>query len=307
MIIHQQIPQLEAPSAVTIGKFFALHRGHQALLSANAQAARENGLRSLVLTFDRHPRELLQPGAVMPELTSLEERLQLMRERGIDHVVVAPLSPEFLAQSPEEFAGAILVQRLRCRIVVAAPGLRFGRGASGDLDLLGRLGELHGFRLHLIPPVLHQGEPISSSRVAAAVSAGDVSLAAELLGRPYSASGLVVRGDGVGRQLGWPTANLRVPERRLLPARGVYVVSVRHRGDLLPGVANLGVRPTLSGEKSVLEAHILDWNGDLYGQEATLLFHLRLRDEQRFSGVEELRRQIALDVEAARRFHRPPA
>lgn len=286
------------PSAVTIGKFFAVHRGHQALLRATVAAAREIGGRSVVLTFDRHPREVLQPGWEAPVLATLEERLDLIEAEGIDLAVVARITPEFLAQEPEDFARDLLVGRLGAKRVLAGENFRFGRRARGDVELLRRLGAELGFAYVPVPPVLEAGERISSSRVAACIQAGRVAAAAVLLGRPYCVPGEVVHGAEVGARLGFPTANVQVDPRRLLPADGVYVVRVAEMD--APAVANLGVRPTVDGTRRVLEAHLLDWKGDLYGRKLGIQFLDRVRDEQRFPSLESLKEQIGRDVEAAR-------
>jgi riboflavin kinase/FMN adenylyltransferase len=287
-------------SAVTIGKFFAVHRGHQALLRATVDAARRQDAAAVAVTFDRHPLEVLRPGTRLPLIAGLDERLDQMEAQGIDVAVVARVTPEFLSQEPEEFIRNVLAGRLGAVEVLASQNFRFGRGARGDLDLLRAFGLECGFRVTAVEPVLEGGERISSSRVAACVEAGRVADAARLLGRPYSLPGEVVRGEQLGRKLGFPTANIVVEPARLLPADGVYVVRARWAGQSVPGAANLGVRPTTDGRKRLLEVHLLDWEGDLYGRRVTVEFLERLRDEQRFPDLEALRAQIARDVQAAR-------
>lgn len=291
-------------SAVTIGKFFAVHRGHQALLQATVEAARRLEAQSVVLTFDRHPREVLQPGWEAPVLASLEERLDLIEAQGIDVTVVASITPEFLAQEPEAFVEELLVRSLGARQVLAGDNFRFGRGARGDVALLRSLGERLGFEYTAVPPVLEKGERISSSRVAACIEAGEVAAAGVLLGRLYCVGGRVAPGQQLGRQLGFPTANVAVDPRRLLPADGVYVVEAvwdTETGRVeQPAVANLGVRPTVDGKQRLLEVHLLDWTGDLYDREVGVRFHQRLRGEQRFPDLEALKAQIRADAQAAR-------
>lgn len=289
-------------SALTIGKFFAVHRGHQALLQATVAAARRSQALAVAFTFDRHPLEILRPGVEVPRLASLDERLDLIEAQGIDVTVVAVLTPGFLAQEPESFVREILVGRLGVVEVLASENFRFGKGARGDLDLLVRLGGELGYRTTPVQPVLEGGDRISSSRVAECVRIGAVAAAARLLGRPYSLPGIVVRGDQVGRQLGYPTANVRVDPDRLLPADGVYVCRVRRDGEALPAVANLGVRPTRDGLNRLLEVHLLDWSGDLYDRPLRIEFLDRVRAEQRFPDLAALRSQIARDVEAARSY-----
>jgi riboflavin kinase/FMN adenylyltransferase len=289
-------------STVTIGKFFAIHRGHQALIHATAAAARRNGGPAVVFTFDRHPMELLRPGTELPVLASLSERLDLIEEQGADVAVVVRLTPEFLAQEPEAFVREVLVGKLGAVEVLASDNFRFGRAARGDLSLLERMGAELGFRCSPITPVLEGGERISSSRIAACVEAGRVAAAALLLGRPYSVPGTVIRGEQLGRRLGFPTANVRTETRHLLPGNGVYVVRLLVDGDAHPGVANLGVRPTVDGTKRLLEVHLFDWSGDLYDQEVRVEFLDRVRDEQRFPDLATLQAQIQRDADAARSY-----
>jgi riboflavin kinase / FMN adenylyltransferase len=291
-------------SALTIGKFFAIHRGHQALLRATVASARREGCPAVVLTFDRHPLEVLRPGTRMPLLATLDERLDLIEALGLDAAVVARVDEAFLSQEPEEFVREVLAGRLGVREVLASDNFRFGRGARGDLELLRTLGESLGFRCTAVPPLLEGRERISSSRIGACITAGRVADAARLLGRLYNVPGPVVRGDQVGRTLGFPTANLASDPRRLLPSDGVYAVRVFGPGlegaDGQSGVANLGVRPTRGGRRHAFEVHLLDWSGDLYGHELDVRFVERVRAEVRFPDLEALKAQIARDVEQAR-------
>lgn len=289
-------------SVVTIGKFFAVHRGHQALLQATVASARASGAQAVALTFDRHPLEVLRPGTELPELTDLQERLDLMEREGLDLAVVLRVTPELLAIEAERFVREVLVERLRAREVFAGEQFRFGRGAQGTVELLRSLGAELGFTCPRFPPVLHNGERISGSRVAAAIAAGSVAEAAALLGRPYVVPGVVVQGDQVGRTLGFPTANITPPAKRLLPADGVYVGRLRWEDQSAPAVVNLGVRPTVDGRRRLLEAHLPGWSGDLYGREVRLEFLDRLRDEQRFPDLNALKAQIAQDVQTAQAF-----
>ena len=303
-------PPLER-STVTVGKFFSVHRGHQALLQATVEAARRQQARAVVLTFDRHPLEILRPGTDLRIISSLDERLELIQAQGIDLTVIAYVNARFLALEPEAFVREVLVGRLGAVDVLASDHFRFGRNAAGDVALLRSLGERLGFRWTPVPPVLEAGERISSSRVGACVEAGRVAAAARLLGRPYSLRGSVSRGQELGRRLGFPTANVTVDPRRLLPADGVYVVrcgdGARSPSGALtpsrPGVANLGVRPTVDGTRRVLEVHLLDWEGDLYGREVCVQFLEQLRPEQRFPDLAALQAQIGRDVDAARAYH----
>jgi riboflavin kinase/FMN adenylyltransferase len=304
------LEQLSAPlprSVVTVGKFFAVHRGHQALMAVTVEAARTAGAESVVVTFDRHPSEVLRPGLELPLLASLEERLDYIEQQGVDVAVVVRLNSEFMSQEPEAFVHAVLVDRLRATVVVASEGFRFGRGATGDLSLLRTLGSELEFAVREVEPLFEGGQRISSSRVAACIEAGEVAAAQLLLGRPFSVPGVVVAGEQLGRQLGFPTANVQTPPRRLLPADGVYAVQVSGassdgglRLDRVSGAANLGFRPTVRGSERLLEVHLLDWSGDLSQAEVRVEFVDRLRDEQRFPTLDALKAQIAQDVAEAR-------
>lgn len=289
-------------SVVTIGKFFAVHRGHQALLQATVEAAHSSGEQSVALTFDRHPLEILRPGTVLPELTSLDERLDLMEREGLNRAIVLRVTPELLAIEAELFVREVLAARLRAREVFSGEQFRFGRGAQGTVELLRSLGAELGFTCPRFPPVLYNGERISGSRVAASIAAGQVAEAALLLGRAYAVPGIVVQGDQLGRTLGFPTANITPPPKRLLPADGVYVGRLCWDGQTVLAVVNLGVRPTVDGRRHLLEAHLPNWSGDLYGREVRLEFLERLRDEQRFPSLDALKAQIAQDVVAAKAF-----
>lgn len=294
-------------STVTIGKFFAIHRGHQALIRATVEAARRNGGPAVVLTFDRHPLEVLRPGTEFPVIATLDERLQLIEAEGADVTVVVRLTPEFLGLEPETFIREVLVRQLGAAEVLASDNFRFGRGARGDLALLRKEGATLGFHCSPIEPVLEGGERISSSRIGACVEAGQVREAAALLGRPYCLAGPVVQGEQLGRKLGFPTANVQPDPRRLLPANGVYLVRAHvggGSGSTHPGIANLGTRPTVNGAGRRLEVHLLDWEGDLYGQEVRVEFLEHERPEQRFPDVDALRAQIDRDVVTAREYFR---
>jgi riboflavin kinase/FMN adenylyltransferase len=292
-------PPDAGPSAVALGVFDGIHLGHRAILGTAVAQARGQGLAAVACTFDPHPLEVLQPERAPLPLTTLEERLALIAETGIDTAVLLAFTREVAAMEAEEFVRAVLLGTLRARDVVVGFNHRFGRGAAGDAGLLQRLGAALGFRAHIVAPLEVDGIPVSSSEIRTALQAGDLARAARLLGRHYSVEGEVVRGAGRGRTLGFPTANVKTDRPLPLPA-GVYachalVERARHRA-----VLNLGVRPTFGESELLVEAHLLDFSGDLYGSRLKLTFLRRLREERRFPDVEALRRQIALDVAAAR-------
>lgn len=301
------------PSVVVVGNFDGVHRGHQAVLRQARSLADERGLRCMVLTFDPHPSEVLGRGSP-PRLTSLERRIALLRVHGADDVAVEPFTMELASWSPERFAHELLVKRLAARVVVVGTNFRFGHQRAGDFDTLRLLGEdaksTRGKNSAtfeaLSAEVAGDDEgPFSSTRVRDAVAAGDVERAAGVLGRPHALTGIVEHGDARGRTLGFPTANLGgVVE--MLPAHGVYAVRVTNLSGTSPetlhgGVMNVGMRPTVAGVSLRVEAHFFDFEGDLYGAPLRVDLVARLRGEQKFSGLSELREQIARDAEAAKK------
>lgn len=292
-------PRLGAP-VVTWGVFDGVHRGHRRVLETVRDWAREVRARSVAVTFDRHPSEVLS-GQPVPLLVPLDERLRRIGEIGVDFALVIPFTPEFARQSAEEFVRDVVAGRLRARGIVLGHDSRFGRGREGDLELLARLGRELGIEVRRCDPELHQGRPLSSSLIREAIAAGRLQEAALLLGRPPVVIGTVVRGDRRGTLLGFPTAN--IPLGRLVrPPAGVYAVEVPLEGRIYRGVANLGRRPTFeSGGTEILEVHLLDYpGGDLYGRTLEVRFLRRLREERRFENVEALRRQIQADIESVR-------
>ena len=287
------------PSAVVIGNFDGVHRGHQAVLKQARALADAEKLRCVVLTFDPHPSEVLGRGAP-PRLTSLPRRIELLNEYGADHVAVEPFTKELAAWTPEQFVDDLLASKLEARAVVVGRNFRFGNKRAGDFDTLERLGKKLSFEPVAAEVAGDAEGPFSSTRIRDAITAGEVSRAAELLTRPHRITGVVEHGDARGRTIGFPTANLGVVIE-MLPAHGVYAVRVV-RGDVVhPGVMNIGVRPTVDGLSLRVEAHLLDFDGDLYGETLHVDLVERLRGEQKFSGLAELKAQIAKDAEGARK------
>lgn len=290
------------PSVVTIGNFDGVHRGHQRLIEQTLQAARTRGARAVVVTFHPHPAAIVRPEAQPPSLSSIPERVALLTAAGIDLVAVVPFDRELSHLEPAEFIRRVLVDRLHAVKVVVGQNFRFGRGASGDVDLLTACGKDHGFDVQALPLQTFKGTPLSSSTVRKALAEGDVATATQVLGRPYQLTGTVVAGEGRGRTIGVPTANLEVAAGRLVPAHGVYAGWASQGQRRWPCVTNVGVRPTF-GENAVpsVEAHLIDVEDvDLYGLQLGVTFEIRLRGEQRFEGVDALVSQIRSDIEHAR-------
>jgi riboflavin kinase/FMN adenylyltransferase len=294
---------LDQASLVAIGNFDGVHRGHQAVLAQAVRMAREAGLVPRVLTFDPHPALVLGRGA-LPALTSLPRKLELLcRQSSELQVVVEPFTLELAKTAPADFTRQLLVEALSAKVVLVGENFRFGRGRAGDFARLLELGQAQGFHAHAAALECDGEGPISSTRVRAALQAGALEAVEALLGRPHALTGLVVPGQGRGRTIGVPTANLSEISEAL-PPHGVYAVLVDQHQDgafraLSGGVANFGVRPTLGAGPS-FEAHLFDTSLDLYGQELRVHLLTRLREERKFSGLDELRGQIARDLEAAR-------
>jgi riboflavin kinase/FMN adenylyltransferase len=287
-------------AAITIGNFDGVHRGHGALVAAAAAWARPRAGRIVALTFDPHPARQLDPRRAPRTLTTLEQKHELLAGLGVQTLAVLPFTEAVASEPPEQFVREVLVGALEAKRVVVGEGFRFGHERRGDAALLRTLGAELGFEVEVVPPVLDDGRPISSSRVREALARGGAREAWALLGRPYFIDGQVVEGEGRGRRLGIPTANLET-ENEILPTRGVYASRCRlPDGAWVPAVANLGRRPTFGGTLPTVEAHLIGFEGELYGATVRLEFQARLRDERRFTGPDALVAQIREDVARAR-------
>ena len=289
------------PSHVTIGTFDGIHRGHQALLKPLIAGARAAGAASVLVTFEPHPRCVLDPDHCPPNLTTLDEKTWLLDQLGLDHLVVVPFTPQLAALSAAAFMQRLL-RGMQIRHMVVGEHHRFGHGQRGDSALLRRLGTRHGFTVEVAPTLLRGGEPISSSRIRRLVLLGQVRAAAQLLGRDYFIRATVEHGAKRGRQLGFPTANMRVEPNKLIPPNAIYASRVDVDGQTNKGATSIGFRPTFGGNTLTVEVFILDFDGDLYGKLITLWFIQRLRAEKRFATVPALQQQMARDVENARRI-----
>jgi riboflavin kinase/FMN adenylyltransferase len=308
-----RLPAGWGATAVSIGAFDGVHLGHRALIGEMKLRASELGVASVVVTFDRHPATVVRPESAPKLLTDLPHRLELLASTGVDGVLVARFDASRAAQAAEDFVVRVLVDQLRVRLVVVGQNFHFGRGRVGDLALLAKLGESYGFDVEGVELVAgdrgRAGDsggsgPISSTRIRALLAEGQVEEAAELLGRDHEVRGTVVRGDGRGgAELGCPTANVAVDPAIALPKLGIYAGYADGPGFTdAPMVASLGVRPTYhSSADPLLEVHLIDFEGDLYGAELKVRFRRRLRDEVAFSSSAELVAQIERDLADARR------
>ncbi|MEO3743028.1 bifunctional riboflavin kinase/FAD synthetase [Plantactinospora sp. B5E13] len=295
-------------SVVTIGVFDGLHTGHQAMIGHAVKRARDLGVQSVVVTFDPHPAEVVRPGSHPAVLTEPARKAELIEALGVDVLCVVPFTPDFSRLSPEAFVHDVLVEQLHAALVVVGENFRFGHRAAGDVALLERLGRTFGFAVEGAPLVASDDTVFSSTYIRACVAAGDVRAAAAALGRPHRLEGVVVRGDQRGREIGFPTANLLCHRYAAVPADGIYAAwlirrggRTGERGERLPAAVSIGTNPTFSGKERRIEAYVLDFSEDLYGERLSLDFVAYLRETRRFDGVEPLVAQIAEDVAQTRR------
>ena len=287
-------------SVACIGAFDGLHLGHRALVRRALARARELDADATVVSFDPLPREFFARGDKPPRLMLPRAKFEGLRDLGVDAVGLLRFDAKLAAMPAQDFVRELLVERLRVREVWVGPGFRFGHARGGDLALLQRIGADAGFAAHAIEPVLFGGEAVSSTRIRAALAAGDFDLAERLLGRRYAIGGHVVRGRQLGRTLGFPTANLRFGGKT--PAlRGIYATLVHGIGAApMPSVSSFGTRPTVDGVEPLLEAHLFDFDGDLYGRRIEVEFVAKLRDEERFPDLDALVEQMRIDATRAR-------
>ncbi|MDZ7316969.1 MAG: bifunctional riboflavin kinase/FAD synthetase [candidate division KSB1 bacterium] len=289
-------------TVITVGTFDGVHRGHQEVIRGVVSDAKAMGIASAVVTFEPPPKLVFAPqeGEKIGVLTTIEEKIAVLKSLGVDYLIVANFTLVFADTPAEEFVRRDLVGRWGAKKVVVGADHMFGRGKEGTPELLERLGQELGFAVQVVPPLTIDGIPVSSTAIRRALSEGQVERAAVLLGRPYSFKGRVVEGAGWGRKLGFPTANLRPSSRyKLMPREGIYATRVQLGGRLLNSATYVGVRPTFDGTEKVAEVHIPGYSGDLYGRELEIHFYHFLRQDQKFDSPQELAEQIDLDVKQA--------
>lgn len=291
---------------VTIGAYDGVHQGHRTVISYVRDRAAALSARSVVVTFDRHPAAVVRPDSAPKLLTDFDQKVELLAATGLDATVVLPFDAHHATESPEDFVRRVLVEGLRAQVVVVGSDFHFGHQRRGNVELLSKMGLDNDF---VVEPVGLVGrsdgidEPVSSTAIRRALAGGEVETATRMLGRPHEVRGVVVEGDNRGRTIGVPTANVAVPAGICLPADGVYAgLHRRPDGTVHPCAVNLGRRPTFYGdaEASLLESHLLDFDGNLYGEAAAVEFLAFLRSERKFAGLEELKTQILADIEHAR-------
>lgn len=300
MRVHRSLDDVraEAPGrAVALGTFDGVHRGHRQVIGSAVERARDRGLVATVATFEPHPLRVLRPEQPPQLLTTIDRKIELIAELGVDELVAIPFTPQLSRQSAEDFCAEVLASALGARWVTIGANFRFGRGAAGDAALLRARPE---FETEVVELVQQGDDSISSSRIRSLLAEGDVAGAAELLGAPYTIAGPVVEGDRRGRELNMPTANIEPPTDVILPAAGIYAALATMNGERRPAAVSIGVRPTFeTAGDLVVEAHLIGFEGDLYGQLVGLVFLERLRDEVRFESADELVAQMQKDVQQA--------
>jgi riboflavin kinase / FMN adenylyltransferase len=303
------VPRDLGPTVVTVGMFDGVHRGHRALLGRVAAEAAARGVPAAAVTFDRHPLAVLRPGSEPPLLTTLDRKVELLGEAGVEVVLVLAFTPELSQVGAEAFAADVLFDGLGALAVVVGENFRFGHKAAGDPDLLADLGRPRGIEVVAVGLHAHGGEVVSSTRVRAELAAGDVAAAAASLGRPYAVEGVVVVGNRRGGPvLDMRTANLNLPDGIAIPADGVYAGHLVDEADHVarPAAVSVGTNPQFGTERRRVEAHVLDFDGDLYGHRVAVGFSHRLRGQAVFAGVDELAAQMRADADQARRLLSSP-
>jgi len=293
-------------SVVTIGAYDGVHRGHQAVIGQVRKEAQQLGCQSVVVTFDKHPASVVRPESAPKLLTDLDQKLELLQQTGIDATLIVEFNRERSTEDPALFVKRVLVDTLRAQVVVVGEDFHFGFNRGGNVAMLRELGKQFDFQVEPVKLIARPDgveEPVSSTSIRRALAGGQVEIATNLLGRAYEVRGVVVNGDKRGRSIGFPTANVEVPNAMCLPADGVYAGKFKcDDGSMHTCAINLGRRPTFfeHADHSLLEAHLLDFAGDLYGQKVSVTFEHFLRSERKFDGLEAIKTQLQLDVAAAR-------
>ena len=287
---------------ITIGNFDGVHLGHQALFAKMIQKAKEKQTASLVMTFEPLTKEYFGRDKKVPRLTRWREKFHAISQSGIDHVFLMHFNQQIAALSADDFIKDILVKKLAIKHIIVGDDFHFGKGREGNFVSLKKAGEQYGFTVEAIPSLFVDDIRVSSTSVREALANADHSLAEKLLGRPYTMQGKVVHGDKLGRRIGFPTANIYL-HRAVSPVLGVYIVRMRGVGDqALPGVANVGIRPTIGGTRALLEVHLFNFNQNIYGKHISVEFIKKIRDEEHFANLDLLTEKIAQDAEIAREY-----
>jgi riboflavin kinase/FMN adenylyltransferase len=302
MILITDLSRIEKKfgrSVITLGNFDGIHLGHQELVRMVIRRARETGAVGMVVTFRPHPLKILAPEKCPPLISIYEEKIRLFEKLGIDVLVKIPFTMEFSAMTPEDFVKNVLCDTLGAKEIFVGYNYRFGKGRKGTVQTLRQLGAQYGFVVKEVGQISLDGEVISSTKIRDLLKSGDVEHAARLLGRTYAITGIVVRGDGRGKGLGFPTANI-APKHAIVPSDGVYAVRLLVRDRLYDGIANIGLRPTFNKKVLAIEVHVFDFNEDVYGEDISLYFIRKIREEEKFRSAEALVDQIRSDIAVAK-------
>ncbi len=304
MIVHRGLDDLQPlPNAVvTSGTFDGVHRGHQTILTRLTEVAKTSGGQSVLITYWPHPRTVVSNDSQnLKLLTTLDEKIELLDQAGVDHLVVIPFTRSFSQLSSEEYIRQILIEKIGTKKLVIGYDHRFGRDREGGFEYIRTHQSEYGFEVEEIPRHDVEAVGVSSSKIRTALTDGIIQTANRFLGRPYSLTGTIVKGRQLGRTIGFPTANMQVDDvNKLVPANGVYAVDVLHAGQLLGGMLNIGFRPTVAGTNQTIETYIFDFDKDIYGEHLTIRFREFLRPEQKFEGLPALVAQLKRDEESAR-------
>jgi riboflavin kinase / FMN adenylyltransferase len=297
--VREKIFQNFSKPSIALGNFDGVHLGHREILRRTVETAHSKGRDAVVYTFDPHPRLVLNQAPDIPQITTADEKASILESLGIDVLVLAEFTKEFAKQTPDSFIQDTLVEELAIKNLFVGENYRFGRGREGTPDHLRKMGQVFGFVVNIVPSVRVAGEVVSSTLIRKLIQAGKIGPANEMLGRSFSIKGKVIHGHRRGKGLGYPTANIK-PDKKLCPPDGVYAVFCKFSDHVYPSVMNIGMNPTFHDRKTSFEVHVLDFSEELYGSTIQLFFIERLRSEQTFGTVDELKSQIAKDVEKAR-------
>ena len=295
-IVQQQ------PTAVTIGNFDGLHMGHRALIELTKQFAKEENLKSVVLTFSPHPMFVFGKKPDFALVMSPSEKEYMMKKMGIDIYIEYPFDKEFASMSPEAFACDLIFDQLNCKVLIVGENYKFGKNQAGDYNLLKVLGEQRGVKVIYVPSVLFEGDRVSSTRIRQCLKQKDLEMANRMLTIPYFILGEVTQGKKLGRTIGFPTINIKAHYKKLFPPDGVYATKTLHKGNMYYGVTNIGKNPTVDGTDRVVETYLFDFHKMVYGDMIQTYFFEFIRSEQKFSSVEDLRQQMEKDADSARDY-----
>jgi riboflavin kinase/FMN adenylyltransferase len=290
-------------TGVGLGSFDGLHIGHMALINTLISECRLNCLNSVVFTFSRHPDYMLKKHNISPLITTNEQKNKILASTDLDCLIYQDFSESFSKLSPDEFVKQILIDKLKARLVVIGFNYRYGHMGKGNAETMKRSGNMHGFRVIVVPPVKVNSEIVSSTLIREYIRRGNIERVFQLLGRHFSLYGTVEQGRRVGRTLGFPTANIEAHPEMVIPARGVYITKTLFEGKWYNGVTNVGIAPTVRNKGSLsIETHLLDYNGDLYGKDIEVCFIHKLRGEKRFNNIDSLKKQVLDDIKMARSY-----